>query len=118
MEQPESSEHDMVLSDPYACLPIANDKNAGEISEIHLAGRGIDRLARLEAFVSLDCLWLNKNRRALFTRRHGRLLPAGLLPVAALFSASVVSAAVFPAAPCYASTAPCAAAWSRGRRWG
>lgn len=62
MEHPESSDHDVVLSDPYACLPIANDKNAGEMREIHLAGRGIQRLHNLQAFVSLDCLWLNNNR--------------------------------------------------------
>jgi len=53
---------EVVYSDPYACLPVANDKNAGNADQLHLAGRGIERLAKMEAFVSLDTLWLNDNK--------------------------------------------------------
>ena len=57
-----ASAKEVVYSDPYACLPVANDKNAGNADQLHLAGRGIERLAKLEAFVSLDTLWLNDNK--------------------------------------------------------
>lgn len=59
---PDQSEEDIVYSDPYSCLPIANDKNAGNIDQIHLAGRGIQKLAKFDKFVSIDTLWLNNNK--------------------------------------------------------
>ena len=56
-----AQQRDVVYSDPYKCLPIANDKNAGNVQELYLGGQGIQKLARFEKFVSLDTLWLINN---------------------------------------------------------
>ena len=48
-------------SDPYSQLPFRSDKVAGLTTELHLGNRNITHLVNFEAFLTLDCLWLNNN---------------------------------------------------------
>ena len=49
-------------SDPYSLLEFRTAKHASLATELHLAKRGITRIANFETFVSLDTLWLNDNK--------------------------------------------------------
>ena len=48
-------------ANPYGELPYRSEKIAGLTTELHLANRKITHLVDFEAFVTLDCLWLNHN---------------------------------------------------------
>mmetsp|Transcript_1787 Transcript_1787/g.2808 ORF Transcript_1787/g.2808 Transcript_1787/m.2808 type:complete len:673 (+) Transcript_1787:103-2121(+) len=50
------------VCDPYAALPVRNDKYAALCTELHLGNRKITELSGFEAFVNLSTLWINNNR--------------------------------------------------------
>jgi hypothetical protein len=51
-----------VVSDPYAELPMRNDKYAGLCAELHLGGKRITHLEGFDKFTTLSTLWINNNK--------------------------------------------------------
>lgn len=43
-------------------IPIKNNKQARETTEIHLAKRGIDKLIEFDKFPNIEVLWINDNK--------------------------------------------------------
>jgi hypothetical protein len=53
---------DVVWSNPYDELSFRSEKYAAACTQLHLAGRNINRIKDFTGFVSLEVLWLNNNR--------------------------------------------------------
>jgi hypothetical protein len=46
---------------PWQCIPIKNDKQARDTTEVHMANQGITELQDFDKFMNLEVVWLNKN---------------------------------------------------------
>ncbi|CAD8042989.1 unnamed protein product [Paramecium primaurelia] len=47
---------------PWQCIPIKNDKQARDTTEVHMSNQGFNELAQFDKFMNLEVVWLNENQ--------------------------------------------------------
>jgi hypothetical protein len=53
---------DVKIGSPWLCIPIKNDKQARDTTELHMANQGANGVKDFAKFPNLEMLWLNNNQ--------------------------------------------------------